>query len=63
MTDRKEILLKAAYDILKKCSDGDYVKNALEETAFYDGAECDGTCLIDDIAAELEIEDEHEGDM
>ena len=58
MKNRKEILLKAAHTILKKCADGYYVKNALEETALYDGVECDGQCLLDDIAAELGIEDE-----
>lgn len=54
--DRREILLKAAYDILKKCDEGPYVKNALEETAFYDEAECDGFCLMEDIASELDID-------
>jgi len=54
--DRKKVLLKAAYDLLKKCDEGPYVKNALEETVFYDDAECDGFCLMEDIAAELEID-------
>lgn len=54
--DRKEILLRAAYDILVKCNEGSFVKNALEETAFYDGYECDGYCLMTDIADELNLE-------
>ena len=55
--DRKEVLLKAAYDILKKCDEGPYVKNALEVTAEYDGTECDGYCLANDIAIELGLPD------
>jgi hypothetical protein len=53
--DRKEVLLKAAYDLLKECDKGIYVKNALETVVFYDDAECDGFCLMEDIAAELDI--------
>lgn len=55
--DRKLVLLKAAYDVLKKCQQSMYVKNVLEQTAFYDGTECDGLCLMEDIAIELDIED------
>ena len=56
MTDnRKEVLLKAAYEILHKCNEGIYVKNVLEETAYYDGTECDGFCLMNDIAIELDL--------
>lgn len=54
--DRKTILLKAAYDLLKKCNEGSYIKNVMEETAFYDGVDCDGFCLMEDIASELEID-------
>lgn len=32
--DRKEILLKAAYDLLKKCDDSFYVLDALTTTVF-----------------------------
>lgn len=53
--DRKKVLLKAAYELLKKCDEGPYVKNALEVTVFYDGTDCDGFCLMNDIADELEI--------
>jgi hypothetical protein len=55
--DRKEVLLKAAYDLLKECDKGIYVKNALETVVFYDDAECDGTCLMEDIAIELGIDE------
>lgn len=46
---RAEILLQAAYDILQKCDEGPYVKNVMDETAIWDGVECDGLCLMEDI--------------
>ena len=51
--DRKVVLLRACLELLKKCAQGPYVKNALTETVFYDGADCDGGCLANDIAIEL----------
>jgi hypothetical protein len=53
---RKEVLLRAAYDLLTKCERSRYVLNANETTIFYDGAECDGSCLREDIAIELDID-------
>lgn len=47
--DRRITLLKATYNLLKKCDQGPYVKDALHETVFYDGADCDGSCLMMDI--------------
>ncbi len=47
--DRRITLLKAAHALLKKCDRGPYVKDALLETVFYDGADCDGSCLMMDI--------------
>ena len=47
--ERAKILLKATHDILKKCKDSYYVLNALEVTAIWDEAECDGYCLMEDI--------------
>ena len=58
MKDRSEVLLKAAYDILKKCHESNYVLNAMEVMAYYDAAECDGHCLYEDIASYLGIEEE-----
>lgn len=55
--DRKIILLRAAYELLKECDRGTFVKNALETTIFYDDAICDGFCLMEDIASELNIEE------
>jgi len=53
---RAEVLLKAAHDLLKKCNDGPFVKNALEETVFYDEAVCDGFCLMEDIGHWIEFD-------
>jgi hypothetical protein len=36
MEDRKTILLKTVYDLLKKCNESYYVKDILCETVFYD---------------------------
>jgi hypothetical protein len=55
-SDRKSVLLKAAYDLLAKQRDSGYVLNLLQETAFYDDADCDGYCLMEEIADELGID-------
>lgn len=54
--ERYKILLKAAYDLLKKQDGSFYVLNILEETVVYEGVECDGYCLMEDIAETLGIE-------
>lgn len=54
---REQVLLKAAYDILKKCHDSGYLLDPLEETAFYDGTDCDGLCLVNDIAEILDLDE------
>lgn len=51
--DREITLLKACRDLLQKQVDSDYVLHLLDETIFYDNAECDGDCLLDDIRAHL----------
>lgn len=56
ITDRKTVLLKAAYELLRKCDRSFYVLNVMEQTTHYDEAECDGFCLMEDIAHELGIE-------
>ena len=48
-------LLKACLDLLSKQNGSYFVLNILEETVFYDEAECDGYCLMDDIKAFLEL--------
>lgn len=53
MEDRKITLLKACRDLLKKQQESGYVLDLLSETVFYDDADCDGTCLLEDIEMEL----------
>lgn len=53
---RAEVLLQATFDILKQQKESTSVLNCLELTANYDGAECDGHCLLQDIADALDIE-------
>ena len=48
---RADTLLKATYDLLDKQHGNYYVLNLLAETVYYDGAECDGNCLMEDIDA------------
>lgn len=55
MEDRTVTLLKACRDLLIKQETSHYVLNLLSETVIYDDAECDGSCLLSDIEAELEI--------
>ncbi|MCP5100014.1 MAG: hypothetical protein GY943_31050 [Chloroflexi bacterium] len=57
LVSREHILLKAAYDILKKCNQAPIVLDVLGETAFYDGTDCDGYCLAADIAYLLDLEE------
>lgn len=47
--NRARTLLKATGALLKKQEDSNYVLNLLAETVYYDEAECDGSCLLDDI--------------
>lgn len=53
--DRCRVLLKATYDLLHKQTESPFVLNILEEIVTYDDADCDGYCLMDDIADELMI--------
>lgn len=56
--DRSKVLLKAAYDLLKKQDESYYVLNLLEETVEYDNCMFDGDWLAEDIAEYLGIEEE-----
>lgn len=49
LLERAKILLKATKDLLEKQDNSYYVLNLLEETILYDGTECNGTCLENDI--------------
>jgi hypothetical protein len=55
--DRKAVLLRAAYDLLKKQDESGTVLNLLGETVFYDGTDCDGSCLMEDIKNELGLKE------
>lgn len=55
--DRKTTLLKATLDLLIECSKGPYVKSPMTTSVYYDGADCDGGCLANDIAIELGIDE------
>jgi hypothetical protein len=54
--ERAKILLQAMIDIMEKQMKSRYVLNFLEETAVWDGSECDGYCLYDDAKQLLEDE-------
>jgi len=55
--DRKDILLRAAYDIIKRSTMNHFVEETGAILAHYDGADCDGLCLMEDIAIELGLDD------
>lgn len=47
--ERAVVLLNATCKLLKKQKNSYYVLNMLTETVEYDDAECDGSCLMEDI--------------
>ena len=49
LLDRAKTLLKATHDLLTKQKNSYYVLNLLAQTIYYDEAECDGNCLMEDI--------------
>lgn len=55
--ERMITLLKATAEYLKNVRESTY-SDALTVTTFYDEADCDGYCLLDDIQAELELIEE-----
>ncbi|MDY5098734.1 MULTISPECIES: hypothetical protein [Clostridia] len=57
MEDRKVTLLKACLELLQKQDESPYTLDILGETAHYDGADCDGYCLMEDIKIELELDE------
>lgn len=58
VNDRKSVLLRAAYDLLKRSTQGHYVVEATSIHTHYDAADCDGYCLMEDIAYELGLDDD-----
>ena len=51
--DRKEYLLRQVLKMFKIQKNTPYVQNIEEMTIVYDGVECDGSCLCEDIMMEL----------
>lgn len=60
--DRKEYLLRQVLKLFKQQKDSFYVLNIEEMIIMYDGTECDGSCLCEDIMCELGIYDLDEVD-
>ena len=56
--DRKEVLLRACYDLLMRQVKSVYVLNLLDEIVHYDDTDVDGNCLLEDIRDELELEED-----
>lgn len=54
MEPRHITLLRAARDLITKQKNSHFVLDLTAETVFYDGADCDGSCLLDDINAFLD---------
>lgn len=52
--DRKTELLIACRDMLVKIKNSNTVITPFETTIYYDGTECDGYCLLEDIEIELD---------
>lgn len=55
--DRKEYLLRQVLKLFKQQRESRYVQNIEEMVIMYDGTECDGSCLCEDIMEELGIDD------
>lgn len=53
-TERAFELLRVADTLLRRQAGNFYVLNLLEEEVYYDGAVCDGRCLMEDIEYLLE---------
>lgn len=55
--NRKEYLLRQVLKLFKQQKESCYVLNIEKMNIVYDGAECDGSCLCNDIMLELGIDD------
>ena len=58
--NRKDILLRAAYDLIKRSTETCYVQETTAIETRYDEANCDGYCLMEDIAMELGLDEDTE---
>ena len=54
--DRKTELLRAAYDLIKSTTEDHFVRETTAVRVRYDDANCDGYCLMEDIAHELGLD-------
>lgn len=59
MENRKDVLLRAAYDLIKRSTQSHYVQETTSIQVMYDDANCDGYCLMNDIAFELGFDDDY----
>lgn len=59
--DRAKTLLKATHEILQKQEESPFVLNVLEQTTIWDGVECDGYCLKEDIEDWFDLYADEEG--
>lgn len=55
--DRKTVLLKAAYELLKQSARDHSLCAVRDIDVHYDGTSCDGYILMEDIKIELDLED------
>lgn len=60
MKRRNLSLLRAAYDLLRRSTQDHYVHEATSILTRYDDVDCDGYCLMEDIATELNLDDDAE---
>ncbi len=56
--DIRDILLRAAYDLLKKCQESAYVEPVMEQTAEWGGVIGSGLDLMEVIAEHLDTQEE-----
>lgn len=54
--ERAFTLLKAVKHLLELQEDSVFILDLLSENVYYDEADCDGSCLLDDIRGLLENE-------
>ena len=48
------LLLSKCLELFKRQDESPYVLNLLQETVHYDGVDCDGYCMMEDIESVLE---------
>lgn len=55
---RKDTLLRAAYDLIRRSTESPYVVETTRIYTHYDEADCDGYCLMQDISQCLGLDDD-----